>query len=74
MPSGLFKLNTRDFAKGLVMAVLGALFAYLSTALDPNGSLAIDWNYLLKVALTTGMAYISKNLISDEDGKILGKI
>ena len=73
MPSGLFKLNTRDFAKGLVMAVLGALFAYLSTALGAE-TLSIDWNYLLKIALTTGMAYLSKNMMTDSDGKLMGKI
>ena len=72
MNSAFLKLNTRDFTRGLVVAILGAVFAYVSTILE--GNVAVDWGYLLKVAATAGAAYLSKNLMTSEDGKILGKL
>lgn len=74
--SDLFKLNTHDFVKGAVVAVLAAVFTYLASAMNaPGFDLAtLDWQYLLKVAVTTFFAYSGKNLISDSQGKVLGKI
>ena len=69
--SGLFKLNFQDLGKGLVMAVIAALLSYFS---NPSLDLkAIDWNYIFHVALTSGLAYLGKNLISDQNGAVLGK-
>lgn len=72
--SALFKLNSSDFAKGLIVAVLAAVVAALAEALKmPNFDfLAYDWTTLLNVAITAGLAYLSKNLLSDESGKFGG--
>ena len=70
--SDLFKLNLKDLAKGLVMAVIGAVISYFAS---PTLDLAaIDWNYIVKVALTVGISYLAKNLATDEQGRFLGKI
>ena len=74
--SKLFSLNSSDYAKGLVVAVLAAVFAYLSSLLsNPNFDLmTVDWGSLMKVAITAGIAYLGKNFFSTSDGKVLGKI
>ena len=74
--SELFKLGKSDFVKGLITAVLAAVFLSLSQMLQsPNFNFAtIDWQSILNVAGATFMAYISKNWLSDKDGRILGKI
>ncbi len=75
MYSELFKLGKSDFIKGLITAVLAAVFLSLSQMLQsPNFNFAtIDWNAILNVAGATFMAYISKNFLTSVDGKVLGK-
>lgn len=72
--SNMFKLNTSDFAKGLIVAVLAAVVAALAEALKmPNFDfLAYDWTTLLNVALTAGLAYLAKNFLTTADGKFGG--
>ena len=70
--SGIFKLNTQDLIKGLVVSVIGAVVGYFG---NPSLDFAtIDWNYILHVALSTGIAYLAKNLLTDDSGKVLGRI
>lgn len=71
MASGLFRLNFRDLSKGLVLAVISAVVAYFTS---PESLNSPDWNYILKIALIAGFSYISKNFISDSDGRVLGRI
>ena len=71
MNSQLFKLNVRDFAKGLLIAVLTAVFASAAQLLQVSG-LNLDWWQLLSIAVSAGMAYVSKNFLSDESGRVLG--
>jgi len=72
--SQLFKLNSSDFTRGLIVAVLAAVVAALAEALKmPNFDfLAYDWTTLLNVALTAGLAYLSKNFLTAENGKFGG--
>lgn len=72
----MFRLNYSDFVKGVTMAVFAAVVTYLaSVANAPGFDIAtLDWQYLLKVAITAMISYLAKNLISDSDGKVFGKI
>jgi hypothetical protein len=72
--SQLFKLNSSDFTRGLIVAVLAAVVAALAEALKmPNFDfLAYDWTTLLNVALTAGLAYLAKNFLTTENGKFGG--
>lgn len=74
--SKLFKLNLKDFGKGLVVAVIAALLGALQQALETQGlNLAsFDWAEILNVVEAAFLAYITKNLLSDSEGKVLGKI
>lgn len=74
MNSPLFKLDVRDIVKGLVVAVLTATVAALGNALNmPNFDLfSYDWTSLISVGVTAGIAYILKNVLSDEQGRVGG--
>ena len=76
MNSVLFKLDSNDFVKGLIVAVLGAVFATLAQWFNmPGFDLAtFDWGELGKIAFMAGFAYLSKNFLSDDRGRVLGGI
>jgi hypothetical protein len=71
MPSGIFRLNSNDLIKGVVMAVIGAVVTYLSS---PTVDLAsVDWGYVVKTALIVAISYLAKNFVTDSEGKVVGK-
>lgn len=75
--SNFLKLNLHDLAKGLVVAVLVVVLELFLTALKTQGLegfAAIDWAQTLDLAIKAAGAYLLKNLFSDRDGKVLGKI
>lgn len=76
MNSSLFKVNVKDFAKGLAVAVIVVVLGSVQQAFETNGLnvAAFDWAGIVNTALTAAVAYLGKNLLSDEDGKVFGKI
>lgn len=72
----MFKLNIKDFTKGLVVAVLAAIVSALAAVINLPGFDfgSFDWVNLLKIGLVAGLSYILKNFLSDENGKVFGKI
>lgn len=70
--SGLLKLNINDLVKGLVVAVLSSVLSVVYTALQNGG--AIDWAFVGNAALVATVSYILKQLGTDQDGKLVGKI
>ncbi len=74
--SSFGKLNFSDLGKGLVVAVLGAVFSVLAQGLNAPGFdfATFDWGEVLKLAISTAFAYLVKNVLSDENGKVFGKI
>lgn len=70
--STLFSLNWSDIAKGLVMAVLGAVLTALYQALIAGTPINVE--QFLLVGGTAGLSYIIKNFFSDSSGKVFGKI
>ena len=76
MKSTLMKLNTNDFIRGLVVAVLAVVLGSLQQALTEHGIdvASYDWSSILNLAITAAVAYLSKNLLSDEQGKVLGAV
>lgn len=73
--SNLFKLNTQDFIKGLALAVITAVLSLLVEILKQKGfDLTIaDWQQILQQVIIVVLAYLSKNLATDSDNKILGR-
>ena len=74
--SDMWKLKSVDFVKGLVVAVAVVVLGMLQDGLTTNGLAfaAYDWAGILDVAWKAGVAYLGKNLLTDGEGKVLGKI
>jgi len=70
--SNLFKLDIKDAVKGLVVAVLASVLIAIYGAVTNN--MAINWNDVLKIAISSGLGYVVKNYFTDESGKLLGKL
>jgi hypothetical protein len=70
MNSTFLNLNTTDFIKGLLMAVLSSVITIVYQTVEA-GSLTFDWKAIGTMALTTALAYIMKNLLTNSAGKFL---
>jgi len=66
----MFKLGKNDLVKGLVLVVLMAFYSGLSNAVGWD----VNWNELLKIVVVGALGYLTKNFISDSDGKVGGKL
>jgi hypothetical protein len=72
MNSPIFTLNSSDFLKGLIMAVLSTVITVVYQTVE-TGSLIFDWKAIGTMALTTALAYIMKNLFTNSAGKFFGR-
>ena len=66
----IYSLGLNDAVKGLVMAVLAGVVTFIYGSLGTG----IDWNEVLQVAISSGLAYIIKNYLTDSEGKLLGRL
>lgn len=78
MNSAILRLDSSDFIKGATTAVFTAVIVMLAgvaTAPDFN-VFAVNWAILLQQSVSIGIAafvgYIGKNLVSDQNGAVLG--
>lgn len=70
--SKLFRLGARDFFKGLVVAILTAIIAFLYEAIAAH--FTIDLQMLKTVGLVTlaaTLSYLLKNLTTNNAGELL---
>jgi len=72
MNSTFLTLNSNDFLKGLIMAVLSTVITVVYQTVEA-GSLVFDWKAIGTMALTTALAYIMKNLFTNSAGKLFAK-
>ncbi len=72
----MFKLNLNDFVKGAIVAVLSAVVIAFEQGLSKYGVSfsQYDWASIGNVALSAGVAYLSKNLFTADNGKVFGVI
>ena len=70
--STLFNLNIQDLAKGLILTVLTSVITIVYNTVSA-GSLIFDWQAIGLTALTSGLAYLMKNLLTNSKGEFLGK-
>jgi hypothetical protein len=68
--SKLFSLNSSDFLKGLLLAVLTSVITIVYSSLQ-SGSLTFDYKLIGTTALSSALAYIMKNLVTNSSGEIL---
>ena len=80
MASSFFKLNMSDVWRGLVTAVFTALIVTLAGIVSqPTFDLfTADWASIVRTAVNASFAafigYLSKNLLTDSQGKVFGRI
>lgn len=70
--SKFFRLNGTDFLKGLIMLVISTLLSSLIVVLG-SADFHFDWEHMRLILLPIIIAvltYLSKNLITNSDGKI----
>ncbi len=72
--SKMFKLNLNDFAKGLVVAFVGAGILVVYNFLQKCGFTCIEWEAVLNAALVGGVGYLIKNFLTDENNKLGGRL
>lgn len=75
MKSKLFKIDFNDLKNGLITTILFALFSGLYKLIE-NGGDIFNINELiivLKYSVASGIAYILKRLLSNEDGVFFKK-
>lgn len=66
--SKLFTLNTKDFLKGLVMAILVPAVLIIQQSLE-SGTLVLNWKTILIASLSGGLAYLIKNFFTTDEIK-----
>lgn len=73
MQNGIFKLSLSDVGKGIVVAILAAVGVYVLSVINvPGFDLAtLNWGEVARVALSSGIGYLVKNLLTDNQGNIL---
>lgn len=74
--NGIFKLGWSDLAKGLIVAILTGVLTYGQQAVA-NATLdfaALNWSTIGGVAAAGAVGYLLKNLLSDNDGKFVGRV
>jgi hypothetical protein len=72
MKSSLFSLQTKDFVKGLFIAVLTSVLTIIYTSVSA-GHLEFDVKTITTTALTSALAYIMKNFVTNSNDEILKK-
>jgi hypothetical protein len=72
MNSKFLNLDSTDFIKGLIMAVLSTVITVVYQTVEA-GNLTFDWKAIGTMALTSALAYIMKNLFTNSTGKLFGK-
>ena len=74
MRSDFFALNWKDLLKGVIVAVLTAVFATVAGLIQTGTLFAKESLAAIGIsALTALLAYLSKNLFTNSDGEILTK-
>ena len=72
MNSAFLTLNSKDFLKGLVVAVITAVITIVYTSVQA-GHLNFDWKAIGVTALSSALAYIMKNLFTNNNDQLLKK-
>jgi hypothetical protein len=78
--SELFKLKLQDFGRGAISALFAGFLLSVVSVVQQSGfdAFGTDWGQVLNVALSAAVSafvgYLSKNFLSDSDGKFLGRI
>ena len=68
-----WRIDWRDVAQGLLIAILTPVLVIIQSSLDA-GVLRIDWKDCAIAAVAGGVSYLIKNLLSDQKAFVSGKV
>lgn len=72
--SNFLNLNSRDYWKGLIVAVLAVVVGGLTELLNAGAFPTSDqWLSIAKLAVSAGFSYLLKNLLTNNQDQILTK-
>lgn len=76
MNTKFFQLAQNDWIKGLIVAVLTALIATLQQAISTHGIdvSQFDWGFIGNTIWVAVVAYLTKNLGTNEKGKFVNVV
>ena len=74
--SAFLRLDVADVTRGLAVVVIAVVLGAFQQAVTAHGFdfAAYDWAMILDVSWKASIAYLGKNLLSKENGKVLGTI
>lgn len=72
--SSFLNLNSRDYWKGLIVAMLAVVIGGLTETLDAGALPSSDqWISIAKLAVSAAISYLLKNLLTNNSDQILTK-
>jgi len=71
MKAGFFNLKTKDFIKGLILAVITAVITFLTDML--NLGVEFEWKKILITSVIAMLSYLVKNLFTNSEDEFLKK-
>ena len=74
--SKFLRLGQSDLIKGLIVAVLAVVLSAFQEGLTGHGLdfASYDWKSILDISWKATGIYLTKNLLTAENGKVLGRI
>ena len=71
MPSNFLRINLNDLGKGCLVAIFSAVLLFVYNLLQSQGLAFTGENLqeLLKIAMTALVAYLGKNLLTNNEGE-----
>ncbi len=69
---GLFTLEQRDFARGLFVAIIGAIIPIIGQSIN-SGTFVFDWTSIWHTSLGVAFAYLTLKFSTNSKGQILKK-
>jgi hypothetical protein len=73
MKSGLFSLKTKDWIKGLILAVVVPVLLAVEQSLT-EGTLTFNWKQLGMTAAASLVAYLAKNFLTNDTAEAVKTI
>jgi len=70
--SKIYRLDLRDFLKGLIVAVFSSVTAMLLESYN-KGEFVLNWNNIGVAAFIGSLGYLKTNLLSNSKGEFLKK-
>ena len=73
MKSEFLKLKKNDLVKGLIVSIMTAVLISLQQMIEVGGLNNVDYTTITQMAITTGIGYLIKNVLTNHNDQFLKK-